>query len=158
MVRRVSRYGRGRTAYLLTGNHDDAADLVQSALFKSARVWHRIGHAPAPYVRRIIYTENVSRWRGLQRRPKERLTAEPPDQAAAATPDTDLRVTLRTALSRLTAKQRTMLVLRFYEDLTESQTAAMLGVSLSTVKSQTRLALMRIRELSPDLAELVATG
>ena len=60
------------------------------------------------------------------------------------------RLTLRDALARLTPRQRAVLVLRFYEDLTESQTAAALGLSPSTVKSQTRVALQRLRELAPD--------
>ena len=52
-----------RTAYLLTGNHHDAEDLVQTTLFKAARSWHRLKGEPEPYVRRIMYNENVSRSR-----------------------------------------------------------------------------------------------
>lgn len=61
----VATRGRalGRTAYLLTGDHHLAEDLVQSALLQAARHWHRIRRAPEPYVRRILYTQNVSRWR-----------------------------------------------------------------------------------------------
>ena len=69
--------------------------------------------------------------------------------------DTDLRLSLDQALARLTAKQRTVLVLRFYEDLTEVQTAAVLGISTGTVKSRTRQALGRLRALAPELAELI---
>lgn len=77
---------------------------------------------------------------------------------AAPASDPDLRLTLADALDRLTTKQRTVLVLRFFEDLTEVQTAAALGVSAGTVKSTTRQALSRLRTLAPELADLVATG
>ena len=69
--------------------------------------------------------------------------------------DTDLRLTLDQALARLTPKQRTVLVLRFYEDLTEVETARALGLSTSTVKSTTRQSLARLRTLAPELAELI---
>ncbi len=145
------------TAYLLTSNHHDAEDLVQTALFKAAKVWKRIEHRPEPYVRRIMYNENVSRWR--RRRPAEVLTGSLPDgrlHRPDDRADVESRVTLETALARLTPKQRTVLVLRFYEDLTEVQTAAALGVGLGTVKSQTKHALMRLRQLAPELAAFLA--
>ena len=66
-----------------------------------------------------------------------------------------LRLTLEDALGRLTAKQRTVLVLRYFEDLTEVETARTLGVSTGTVKSTTRQALGRLRTLAPELAELI---
>jgi RNA polymerase sigma factor (sigma-70 family) len=66
-------------------------------------------------------------------------------------PDVERRLVLRDALARLTPKQRAVLSLRFFEDLTEVQTAAVLGCSVSTVKSQTRTALERLRVLAPDL-------
>jgi len=65
-----------------------------------------------------------------------------------------MRVTLQQALARLTPRQRTVLVLRFYEDLSEQQTANIMGTRLGTVKSQTKHALMRLRELAPELADL----
>lgn len=144
----------GRTAYLLTGNHHDAEDLVQLTLFKAAKVWKRIEHHPEPYVRRILYNESVSGWRRRQRQPAERLAAVPPDFADRAAPDTATKVTLQQALARLTPRQRTILVLRFYEDLSEQQTATIMGTRLGTVKSQTRHALMRLREHAPELADL----
>jgi RNA polymerase sigma factor (sigma-70 family) len=70
----------------------------------------------------------------------------------------DLRLLLMRALARLTVKQRTVLVLRHFEDLSESQVAAAMGVSLGTVKSQNRHALRRLRELAPELAELVGAS
>jgi RNA polymerase sigma-70 factor (sigma-E family) len=146
-----------RTAYLLTGNHHDAEDLVQSTLFKAARAWHRMKGDPEPYVRRIMYNESVSRWR--RRRIAEFSTAElpePPPADADNDVDVDTKIELQRALQALTAKQRTMLVLRFYEDLTEQRTAAALGVSVSTVKSETRRALARLSQLFPELERLPA--
>ena len=70
----------------------------------------------------------------------------------------DTRLAVVKALSRLTAKQRTVLVLRYYEDLTEAQTAAVLGIAVGTVKSQTRQALARLRTVAPDLEHLLTVG
>lgn len=141
-----------RTAYLLTGDAHLAEDLVQTALFKAARSWHRIQGHPEPYVRRILYTQNVSWWRG--RRLKETALGAY-DEPAAPAPDTDLRLSLEQALARLTTRQRTVLVLRYFEDLTEVQAADVLGIGAGTVKSITRQALGRLRTLAPELAELI---
>ena len=140
-----------RTAYLLTGDAHLAEDLVQTALFKAARNWQRIQASPEAYVRRILYTQNVSWWRA--RRVKE--TALGSYDAPAAPADPDLRLTLEHALARLTTRQRTVLVLRYFEDLTEVQAAEVLGIGAGTVKSITRQALGRLRVLSPELAELI---
>ena len=140
-----------RTAYLLTGDAHLAEDLVQTALFKAAKAWPRISGDPEPYVRRILYTQNVSWWR--RRRVAE--TALGSYDAPAAASDPDLRLTLEEALGRLTAKQRTVLVLRYFEDLTEVQAADVLGIGAGTVKSTTRQALARLRVLAPELADLV---
>ncbi len=140
-----------RTAYLLTGNHHTAEDLVQHALVRTAQHWERISTSPEAYTRRIMYHQNISWWR-TRRLTEVSLGAH---DAGVAPPDTDLRLTLEDALTRLTTKQRTILVLRFFEDLTEVQTAAAVGVSVSTVKSTTRHALTRLRILAPDLADLV---
>jgi RNA polymerase sigma-70 factor (sigma-E family) len=140
-----------RTAYLLTGDAHLAEDLVQTALFKAAKAWHRIEGDPEPYVRRILYNQNVSWWR--QRRLKE--TALGSYDAPSPGPDADLRLTLEQALARLTTRQRTVLVLRYFEDLTEVETGRALGIGAGTVKSIGRQALARLRTLSPDLAELI---
>lgn len=142
-----------RAAYLLTGDAGLAEDLVQTALFRTALGWKRIaaGGDPEPYVRRILYNEHVSSWR--RKAPREVLGSAPPEQLAAAD-DVERRLVLREALLRLTPKQRAVLVLRYYEDLTESQAAAVLGCSPGTVKSQSRHALARLRELAPELAGL----
>ena len=141
-----------RTAYLLTGDHHLAEDLVQTALFKAAKAWGRIQGDPEPYVRRILYTENVSWWR---RRRHTTETALGEYDEPAATADDDLRLSLEHALARLTGKQRTVLVLRYYEDRTEAQTAEILGIGVGTVKSTTRQALARLRAVAPHLGELV---
>jgi RNA polymerase sigma-70 factor (sigma-E family) len=143
-----------RTAYLLTRDHHLAEDLVQTALFKAAMQWERIEGEPEPYVRRILYTENISRWR------RRRHIVESPGTAdlAGVGPDVDLQVSLERALDQLTPKQRTVLVLRYYEDLTEAETARVLGIGLGTVKSTHRRALQRLRTLAPHLGELIGAG
>lgn len=141
-----------RTAYLLTGDAHLAEDLVQTALFKAARAWDRIQGHPEPYVRRILYTQNVSWWRSRRQLPE---TALQEYDGPAQTADTDLRLTLEQALARLTTRQRTVLVLRYFEDLTEVQTADVLGIGAGTVKSITRQALGRLRALAPELSELM---
>ena len=142
-----------RTAYLLTGDAHLAEDLVQTALFKAAKSWHRIQGDPEPYVRRILYTQNVSWWRARKHVREQALGAY--DAPAGPAGDTDLRLTLEEALQRLTARQRTVLVLRYFEDLTEVQASAALGIGPGTVKSIARQALARLRTLAPELAELV---
>jgi RNA polymerase sigma-70 factor (sigma-E family) len=145
-----------RTAYLLTGDAQLAEDLVQTALFNAARRWSRIDGAHEAYVRRVMYHESVSRWR--RRRVRESPYDDLADVRVTTDADVAMRVTLAEALARLTPRQRTVLVLRFYEDLTERQTAAVLDIGVGTVKSLTRQALARLRVLAPDLAELVGAG
>ncbi len=141
-----------RTAYLLTHDHQLAEDLLQTALFKAAKAWDRIEGGPEPYVRRILYTENVSRWR----RHRVIETFQPSyDAPAVVRNDPDLHVALEHALAELTLRQRTVLVLRYYEDLTETQTARVLGIRVGTVKSTQRRALGRLRTVAPDLGELI---
>ncbi len=143
-----------RIAYLLTGNHHDAQDLVQSVLVRLARHWRRVADAEAPesYLRRVIYHEHVSSWR-RRRRVDDRsapVDEEPsPDFAEGAV----RRLVLQQALARLTPRQRAVLVLRFFEDMSEAETAGVLGCSLGTVKSQTHHALGRLRILAPELAD-----
>ena len=141
-----------RTAYLLTGDAQLAEDLVQTALFRAARAWHRIDGQPEAYVRRILFTQNVSWWRSRRHVREQALGTY---DAPAAASDSDLRLSLEQALARLTVRQRTVLVLRYFEDLTEVQTAQALGIGAGTVKSITRQALGRLRTLAPELAELV---
>ena len=145
-----------RTAYLLTHDHQLAEDLLQTALFKAAKSWERIEGAPEPYVRRILYTENISWWR--RRRHHVGSTPTSSDNEARPGPDVALHVTLERALDQLTPKQRTVLVLRYYEDLTEAETARVLHIGLGTVKSMHRQALNRLRVVSPGMVSLIGDG
>jgi RNA polymerase sigma-70 factor (sigma-E family) len=143
-----------RAGYLLTGDQHLAEDLVQTALSRTYRAWHRldrVGNAEA-YTRKAMYHAQVSWWR--RRGVRETLSAVLPDVATPGD-DVDARLVLRAALLRLTPKQRTVLVLRFLEDRSESATAEILSVSVGTVKVHTRRALARLRELAPDLEDLL---
>jgi RNA polymerase sigma-70 factor (sigma-E family) len=146
-----------RTAYLMTGSHEDAEDLVQVALVKAVPHWRKISDRPEPYVRRILARESVSRWR--RRRWREVGTAEPLE-AGASDVDVAEREDLRRALLSLAPRQRAVVVLRYYEDLTEAQTADALGITVGTVKSQARDALARLRTVVPglDAAEVSTTA
>jgi RNA polymerase sigma-70 factor (sigma-E family) len=138
-----------RTAYLLAGSHADAEDLVQATLLRVVPHWRRIESNPEPYVRRVLARESVTRWRG--RRWRERMVAGVPDTPAG--PPTSDRIVLHAALGRLSPRQRAVLVLRYYDDLTEAATAEALGISIGTVKSHAKDGLARLRELAPDLLE-----
>jgi RNA polymerase sigma-70 factor (sigma-E family) len=140
-----------RSATLLSGNHHDGEDLVQAALVKAVGVWSRIADEPEPYVRRIMVNENISRWR--RHRGRTTVVAEPSagrDGAVPADPAED-RLDLAAALATLAPRQRTVVVLRYFEDLSERETARLMGTSVGTVKSQTRDALERLRRLVPAL-------
>ncbi|QFR02458.1 SigE family RNA polymerase sigma factor [Streptomyces phaeolivaceus] len=144
-----------RTAVLLSGGDRHAAeDLLQNALIKAAGRWQRIDE-PEAYVRRILYRQQVSRWR-LKWRRRELTVAEPPESAGDAdgAAGVELRLVMRGALARLTARQRTVLVLRYFEDLPEGEVARILGCSVGTVRSTTHRSLARLRALAPELAAL----
>ncbi|MFI6515494.1 SigE family RNA polymerase sigma factor [Spirillospora sp. NPDC050679] len=147
-----------RTAYLLTGDGHLAEDLVQSTLVKVAPRWRKVTEAgdPEAYVRRALHNEHISWWRRRGRH-GDHPSADPPEPDGAPDfADGALRtMVLRQALGRLTAKQRSVIVLRFYEDRSEAETARLLGCSVGTVKSQTRRALDRLRVLEPGLADLL---
>lgn len=145
-----------RIAYLLTADRHLAEDLLQSALHKTALRWRSIGEdRREAYVKKVLYHEAVS-W-SRRRRLHEIATDRLPDGRPGRDEGDimDRRIVLQQALARLTQRQRAVLVLRFYEDLTEAQTAAALGIGVGTVKSQTRHALGRLRALAPELVELV---
>ncbi len=141
-----------RSAYLLTGDVHLAEDLVQDTLARVADHWSRISRRGDPdgYARRVMHHLAIDRWRRRRVRPAEVLTDRHPELGGSG-PDVERRLLLRDALARLTPKQRAVLSLRFYDDLTEAQTAQVLGCSPNTVKSQTRQALERLRVLAPDL-------
>lgn len=144
-----------RAALLLTGDRQRAEDLVQEALTKVALRWGRLrDSSPDAYARKVMYHDNVSWWR---RRRLEVVTDQPPEPPAKE-PPTERRLMLGLALATLTPRQRAVIVLRYFEDLSERETAAVLGVSVGTVKSQTHLSLRRLREAAPDLAEFLHEG
>lgn len=143
-----------RVAYTMTGDHRQAEDLVQGALAKAFVHWGRIRGDAEPYVRRIIYNDQMSVWRRLGRRREVSLDSAP-DRASAERHDQDttLRLLLRQALQGLPPRQRAVLVLRYLEDMSVDETAAALGCRPGTVASQASRALSRLRELAPDLHE-----
>jgi len=140
-----------RTAYLLTGDWALAEDLLQTALTKSYLAWGRIRNAdPEAYVRKVLVTTYASWWRRRWR--GEHPTEMLPDTAHEAWAGVDDRVALTQALDRLPRRQRAVVVLRFHEDLTERQTAELLGIAVGTVKSTCARALAKLR-VSPLLAD-----
>ena len=141
-----------RAALLMTGDQGRAEDLVQEALTQVAMRWSRLRDSnPDGYARKVIYHGNISWWR---RRRREVLTAHVVESGQHDA-GVERRLVIRHALGTLTARQRAVVVLRFFEDLTERDAAEVLGVSVGTVKSQTHLALGRLREASPELADLL---
>ena len=142
-----------RSAYLLTGDQHLAEDLVQSALARTYRVWSRHGiiDGPEAYTRKVMYHLQVSWWR--RRRVRENLAATLPDLASVTDPDVETRLALRAALLLLSDRQRAVIVLRYFDDLTESATAEVLGLTLGAVKTHARRGLERLRELVPDSVE-----
>jgi RNA polymerase sigma-70 factor (sigma-E family) len=133
-----------RTAYLLTRDWALAEDLLQTALAKAWFAWGRLDDNPEPYVRKILVNTYASWWRRRWRgeTPTESL---PETVGTDATSQVDDRDELWQALGRLPRRQRAVVVLRYFEDLSEAQTAEVLGVSTGTVKSQASKALARLR-------------
>ena len=137
-----------RSAWLLTGDPHRAEDLVQAALAKAWPHWQRItrsGDGEA-YVRRVMYTTYVAWWRRRWNAelPTESIP-EPQDDRLDPSDHTGLRQDVLRALAALPRGQRAVVVLRYFEDLTEAQTASVLGCSVGTVKSQLSRALARLR-------------
>jgi len=147
-----------RTAVLLTRDRGHAEDLLQTALVKAYRRWHRIdGDDPYPYVRRILVTTAAS-WR--RRRATQEIVSLPATDRAGPD-DTDAvaeRRRMADALAELPPRMRAVLVLRYAEDLSEAVTAEALGCSIATVKSQTARGLARLRALLGAEAAVVLEG
>jgi len=143
-----------RSAWLLTGDWHAAHDLVQAALEKTWLRWDKLVRRDQPetYVRRVMTTTYLS-WR------RRRWTGETPTSVLPETPGDDggwqaedLRLSLLTALGRLTPRQRAVIVLRYFDDLSEADTAHALGCSVGAVKAHASRGLRQLRE-SPRLAE-----
>ena len=142
-----------RTAYLLTHDRGLAEDLLQTALAKAWFAWERIDGRPEAYVRRILVNTYATWWR--RKWNGEEPTEELPESGSVAgrpgeSHRADERADLWQALGRLPKRQRAVVVLRFYEDLSEAETAGILGCSVGTVKSQASKALAKLR-LDPRL-------
>ncbi len=132
-----------RAAYLLVGERAAAEDLLQDVLEKMFVAWPRIDE-PTAYARRALVRGATNRWRRRARKPEVSLDGHDP---AAHTNDPMVRRDIVAALATLPKGQRAVIVLRYFEDLTTEQTAAALGCSAGTVKSQTARALPRLRDL-----------
>ncbi|GAA4895234.1 SigE family RNA polymerase sigma factor [Streptomonospora salina] len=136
-----------RMAKSLANNGSDAEDLLQAALIKTFFAWDRIASPSARdgYVRRAMVNTQISEWR--RQRMAVYPTADIPDQRVDdPTWKTDLTDTVHRAIARLPDRQRAMVVLRYYEDLTEVQIADRLGVTLGTVKSTLSRAVTKLRQ------------
>ena len=141
-----------RTAVLLTGDWHTAEDLVQTCLAKLYRVWHRLdtGADPDSYLRRMLVNTQRSWWRARWR--QEAPLEVVPDRAIGGDGQERqaLADTVRRALAALPARQRAVLVLRYFEDLPEAQVAELLGCSVGTVKTHSSRGIRRLRELLGD--------
>ena len=149
-----------RLAYALTGDQGHAEDVAQTAFARTYASWPKVRRTGSPeaYVRRIVINENLNRFR--KHRVAERLTDTLPDSVSGALPGSlagslsgsdatrqyDDRSALMAALQRLGPRQRAVIVLRYWMDLTEAEIAAALGCSVGTVKSQAARALATLRQ------------
>ena len=135
-----------RVAFLLTSDRGEAEDLLQTALLKTSRHWGRLNDREAAYayVRRVLVTTHTS-WR-RRRRVHELLVDRLPEGTSGRSAELEPGRALQ-ALEQLPRQMRAVVVLRYYEGLTEAETAAALGCSLGSVKSQASRGLARLREL-----------
>jgi len=138
-----------RTAYLLCGDWYLADDLVQEALAKAYSNWRKVQRADSPsaYVRRILINESRRGWRRNRKHTLEAGTRVPDPAVADMADGVVNRAELLHALQALPARQRATVVLRFLEGLSERETAAILGCSEGTVKSQTSRALIKLKSV-----------
>ncbi len=148
-----------RTAYLLVGDHAGAEDLLQNAFAKLYLSWDRIRDRGAldGYVRRIMVNEHNSLWRRAWKR-REHPADTVPDTGTQDTYDDGMGGVLWSFIQTLPPRQRSVVVLRYYEQLSEAETAAVLGISVGTVKSQTSRALAGLRARAPHSLKPHASG
>jgi RNA polymerase sigma-70 factor (sigma-E family) len=140
-----------RAALLLTGGDRAAAeDLLQTALERAYRYWRRISRAGQPerYVQRVLVNASHDRWRRLRRRPERPLRAEAVPVAGDQMSEAEDRDFLLRALAALPPRQRAVLVLRYFEDLSVEETADLLQCGVGTVKSHASRGLARLRDLA----------
>jgi RNA polymerase sigma-70 factor (sigma-E family) len=145
--------GLVRLGYSLTGDWGAAEDLAQSALAKAYSYWSKVRQAQDPdaYVRRILVNANHGRFR-RRRVAEHSVEALPEVGVEDESASVDERSRLVAALQQLPPKQRSVVILRYCEDLSETQVAAVLGCSVGNVKSQASRALARLRA-SGEFAE-----
>jgi RNA polymerase sigma-70 factor (sigma-E family) len=144
----VARQGRLlRTAYLLTGEVHAAEDLVQTALAKLYLAWDRVSDAPSidAYARKILVNEHTSTWRRLWRHREVVSDTSAHDVPVQGEEYDGVSDALWSAVRGLPDRQRAVVVLRYYEQLSEKETAEALGISVGTVKSQASRALATLR-------------
>jgi RNA polymerase sigma-70 factor (sigma-E family) len=136
-----------RTAYLLTGDRHTAEDLVQTALAKLYLSWDKVQRRELVdgYVRRILVNEHNSMWRRAWKRKEVTTDALPEPDWVTDRTDDGQGAALWEFVQGLPKKQRAVIVLRYYEDLSEAETAQILGISVGTVKSQASRALAGMR-------------
>jgi RNA polymerase sigma-70 factor (sigma-E family) len=143
-----------RTAVLLAPGRDGGEDLLQEALERLLRNRHKVDGDPEGYLRRIMYNRAVDGWRSRTRRPE--VLGLPADAAVADRVSLlDLRLELIQALGQLTPRQRATIVARYWEELSEAETATALGCSVSAVKSAAARGLRALREVITPEAESV---
>ena len=139
-----------RTAVLLAGSSEAGEDLLQAALERLLRRWRTIEGDPEGYLRRTLYHLAADSWRQHQvRRTRLRLLQSGAGTAVVdGTAEVDLRDSLVRLLRQLPPRQRAVIVARYWEQLSEAESAQALGCSVGTVKSATSRGLRRLRELS----------
>lgn len=149
-----------RTAYLLTGDVGHAEDLLQTTLTRVAQRWQQISESPQAYARKVLVNCSRDRIRWLRRRPREAPWPDEVGPAGGGRFATDGgvgqvgdRQGVVQALSRLPARRRQVVVLRFFQDLSVEQTAQVMGCAEGTVRAHTSRALAQLRDLLADLAE-----
>jgi RNA polymerase sigma-70 factor (sigma-E family) len=148
-----------RTAYLLQGDYQRAEDALQSAFTKVYLHWPRIRKMehPAAYARRILVNDTSSWWR--RRSSHERVSEIDLDRSLPGPDETTPAQTATwAAILQLPPRQRAVIVLRYYEDLSEQTTAQILGIAVGTVKSHTHAAHQRLAALMGDTSEITARG
>ena len=135
-----------RCSYLLAGNHADAEDLAQQTLLQAHRSWSKVSRAdqPAAYLRRMMTNLHISQHRPRSTR-LELLTDAPPEPRSAPPAGPEERMALWPHIASLPPRQRAVIVLRYYEELSEREIADALGCSTGNVKSTAHRALRALR-------------
>ena len=143
-----------RAAIALAGGRADGEDLLQAALERLLRRWSKVRTDPEGYLRRTLYNLAADGWRrrGAWQRKRPLLHAGRDGGTTDAVDTVDLRDALGRALTQLPPLQRTVLVLRYWEELTQAETAELLGCAEGTVKSATARGLQRLREVTASWA------